>query len=125
MKGPLNISQVEGIDDEEDFEMEPVALPCPPPAQQSGHSIRPGTTTQKKRTPSLTQQRGSPEVFFSMEDSYVAQIPGDWYLTIVSIILSSWVFAMYREDDLPQDSGLITAFSLILTVTVLVNLFSG
>ncbi|KAJ6319568.1 hypothetical protein OIU78_015062 [Salix suchowensis] len=49
--------------------------------------------------------------------------PRGLVLTTVSIILSSWVFAMYREDDLPQDSGLITAFSLILTVTVLVNLF--
>ncbi|KAJ6674691.1 ZINC FINGER DHHC DOMAIN CONTAINING PROTEIN [Salix viminalis] len=48
MKGPLNISQAEGIDDEEeDFEMEPVALPCRPPAQQSGHSLDRDNDTEK------------------------------------------------------------------------------
>uniref|UniRef100_A0A6N2MEU3 S-acyltransferase n=1 Tax=Salix viminalis TaxID=40686 RepID=A0A6N2MEU3_SALVM len=167
MKGPLNISQAEGIDDEEeDFEMEPVALPCRPPAQQSGHSLDRDNDTEK-RTQVLRSNvamklarfmdtirqsfvavqtfaedlwlrqygcAGNPDitrvyqvwpgnnVFFFHGRLICGLDPRGLVLTTVSIILSSWVFAMYREDDLPQDSGLITAFSLILTV--LVNLFS-
>ncbi|KAG5231964.1 protein S-acyltransferase [Salix suchowensis] len=150
-EGTSDISQVEGIDDEEDFEMEPVALPCPPPAQQSGHSLDRDNDTEKRTrvlrsnvAMKLARFMGTIRQSFVAvqrfaEDLWLRQYgcagnqtsqglicgpdPRGLVLTTVSIILSSWVFAMYREDDLPQDSGLITAFSLILTVTVLVNLF--
>ena len=58
------------------------------------------------------------QVFFFHGRLICGPDPRGLVLTTVSIILSSWVIAMHREDDLPQDSGLITAFSLILTVTV-------
>ncbi|KAF9669527.1 hypothetical protein SADUNF_Sadunf14G0116800 [Salix dunnii] len=161
MKGLLNISQVEGIDDEEDFEMEPVALSCSQPAQQSGHALHRDNDTEKRTqviqsdeamklarfmdtirksfvavqsfaedlwlrqygcadNPDITRVY---QVFFFHGRLICGPDPRGLLLTTVSIILSSWVFAMYREDDLPHDSTVITAFSLILTVTVLVNLF--
>jgi len=58
------------------------------------------------------------QVFFFHGRLICGPDPRGLLLTTVSIILSSWVFAMYSEDDLPHDSGLITAFSLMLTVTV-------
>ena len=39
---------MEGIDDEEDFEMEPVALSCSQPAQQSGHALHRDNDTEKR-----------------------------------------------------------------------------
>ncbi|XP_037494882.1 probable protein S-acyltransferase 7 [Jatropha curcas] len=49
--------------------------------------------------------------------------PKGLLLTIVSIIVSSWIFAMYTEDDLPVHSSLLVIISLVLTLTVLLNLF--
>ncbi|KAH8489486.1 hypothetical protein H0E87_024926 [Populus deltoides] len=165
MKGLENISQVEGIDDEDDLGMEPTALSSPPPAQQFGHVSNRDNDTEKRtqglhnkvamklarfmdtiRQNLVAVQRlvedlwlrqygcaGDPDitrayqvwpgnnVFFFHGRLICGPDPRGLLLTTVSIILSSWVFAMYSEDDLPHDSGLITAFSLMLTV--LVNLF--
>ncbi|KAG6748662.1 hypothetical protein POTOM_048591 [Populus tomentosa] len=161
MKGLVNISQVEGIDDEDDLGVEPIALSSPPPAQQFGHASNRDNDTEKRtqglhnkvamklatfmdtiRQNLVAVQRfvedlwlrqygcaGDPDmtrayqVFFFHGRLICGPDPRGLLLTTVSIILSSWVFAMYSEDDLPHDSALITAFSLILTVTVLVNLF--
>ncbi|KAL9384772.1 hypothetical protein Peur_021782 [Populus x canadensis] len=161
MKGRENISQVEGIDDEDDLGMEPIALSSPPPAQQFGHASNRDNDTEKRtqglqnkvamklarfmdtiRQNLVAVQRfvedlwlrqygcaGDPDitrayqVFFFHGRLICGPDPRGLLLTTVSIILSSWVFAMYSEDDLPHDSGLITAFSLMLTVTVLVTLF--
>ncbi|XP_030928408.1 probable protein S-acyltransferase 6 [Quercus lobata] len=48
--------------------------------------------------------------------------PRGLVLTTFSIILSSWIFAVYVGGDLPSHSRLIIAISMILTIIVLVNL---
>ncbi|KAL5573333.1 hypothetical protein UlMin_022930 [Ulmus minor] len=48
--------------------------------------------------------------------------PRGLLLTSVSILLSSWIFAVYIGDDLPDHSNLIVKFSLVLTLIVLGNL---
>ncbi|RVW38853.1 putative protein S-acyltransferase 6 [Vitis vinifera] len=48
--------------------------------------------------------------------------PRGLLLTTSSIILSSWIFAAYIGDDLPNHSTLIITFSLILTSVVLGNM---
>ncbi|KAG6657799.1 probable protein S-acyltransferase 6 [Carya illinoinensis] len=48
--------------------------------------------------------------------------PRGLMLTSVSIILSSWIFAIYVGEDLPSHSSLIISISVILTIIVLVNL---
>ncbi|CAK7348975.1 unnamed protein product [Dovyalis caffra] len=164
----MNISQAEGIDDEDDFEMEAIALSSPTPEQEFGHVLNKNNDT-KKETQVLHNKVGMKmaRVMDTIRQNFVAAqrfIEDQWLqrygcggnsditrayqvwpgnnvrvffhgrlicgpdprgllLTTVSIILSSWIFAMYSRDDLQQDSGLIIAFSLVLTVIVLVNLF--
>jgi len=48
MKGLENISQMEGIDDEDDLGMESIALSSPPPAQQFGHASNRDNDTEKR-----------------------------------------------------------------------------
>ncbi|KAM7276953.1 hypothetical protein ACFE04_018819 [Oxalis oulophora] len=49
--------------------------------------------------------------------------PRGLVLTIVSIFLSSWIFTFYVSDVLPNHSIFILTIFVILTITVLVNLF--
>ncbi|XP_015577875.1 probable protein S-acyltransferase 1 [Ricinus communis] len=49
--------------------------------------------------------------------------PRGLLLTTVSIVITSWIFAVYNDDDLRLHSTLIVTLSLILTTSVLVNLF--
>ncbi|KAJ7948151.1 S-acyltransferase [Quillaja saponaria] len=48
--------------------------------------------------------------------------PRGLMLTSLSIILSSWIFAVYIGEDVPKHSTLIVTFSVILTILVLSNL---
>ncbi|KAJ4851230.1 hypothetical protein Tsubulata_022284 [Turnera subulata] len=48
--------------------------------------------------------------------------PRGLLLTTVSILVSSWNFAMYNGDDLSQFPRLVVPFSVVLTIIVLVSL---
>ncbi|KAF5741435.1 hypothetical protein HS088_TW10G00432 [Tripterygium wilfordii] len=48
--------------------------------------------------------------------------PRGLIITTVSIILSSWIFAVYSVDDLANKSTLIVTFSFVLTIIVLINM---
>ncbi|KAL5794088.1 hypothetical protein ACOSP7_002682 [Xanthoceras sorbifolium] len=61
-------------------------------------------------------------VFFFHGRFVCGSDPRGLLLTTISIILSSWIFAVYTGNDLPNHSTLIITISVILTVTVLVNL---
>ncbi|KAK9285818.1 hypothetical protein L1049_025019 [Liquidambar formosana] len=61
-------------------------------------------------------------VFFFRGRLICGPDPRGLLLTTVSIIISTSIFAFYTREDLPDHSGLIITFSMILTVIVLVNL---
>ncbi|KAJ9170072.1 hypothetical protein P3X46_018206 [Hevea brasiliensis] len=83
-----------------------------------------GPATDLDRTRAYQGWPGN-NVFFFHGRLVCGPDPKGLLLTTVSIVLSSWIFAMYTgdEDDLPLNSSLILTLSLVLTMIVLVNLF--
>ncbi|KAK2980700.1 hypothetical protein RJ640_011320 [Escallonia rubra] len=61
-------------------------------------------------------------VFFFRGRLICGPDPRGLLLTAVSISLSSWIFAVYVADELPNHSGLVITIGVILTIIVLVNL---
>ncbi|KAF8409570.1 hypothetical protein HHK36_005648 [Tetracentron sinense] len=61
-------------------------------------------------------------VFFFRGRLICGPDPRGLLLTAFSIIISSWIFAVYIGDDISKHSDLIITFCVILTVIVLVNL---
>ncbi|KAK3003905.1 hypothetical protein RJ639_018641 [Escallonia herrerae] len=61
-------------------------------------------------------------VFFFRGRLICGPDPRGLLLTAVSIGLSSWIFAVYVANELPNHSGLVITISVILTIIVLVNL---